>query len=215
MRTARIISVLLAATMLFVLGCSTYQYKNRIERIPPKTRVGVLLLDFDASPGGAFSFLGGGGGDHIAYAASQNYVFNALISNGLVPVSLNMTDLWTSQYIWFKNTFSAKLKALAESENKSEVGIDVPVDSMNFPIPPMFLDNLRGHLKAKRIDYLILIEGSTSFTKEFLKAVVIRLRDDVVVASKYYEKHKFESSDLDDLYNLIEQTIREFTVGSR
>ena len=215
MRFARLFTGILAVTMLLSLGCSSYQYKNRIERIPPKTRVGVLLMDFNTSGPGALSFVGGGGGDHIDYAASQNYIFNALISNQLIPVSLNMTDLWTSQYVWFKNTFSAKLKALAESENRSEVAISAPVPDMHFPTPPMFLDNLRGHLKAKRIDYVILISAATSFTSEHVKAIVIRVRDDVVVGSKYYERTKFQLSNLDDLYRLIAETIREFTTGGR
>jgi len=216
MKSRRLFTGLLAMAVMLTLGCGTviYNYKSKLEKLRPNTRVGVLMVDFDASAGGGLSFLGGGGGgDNISYAASRNYVFNSLIDNNLIPVSLNMTGVWTSHYLWFKNTFEAKLKALAESENSSNVAISIPVDDMNFPKPPMFLEELRRHLEKKRIDYVILMDCGVSTSQDYIKSVVIRVRDDVVVASKYYEKNKFESSDLEDLYRMIDQTIREFMGG--
>lgn len=140
--------------------------------LPDQARIGVVVTD---------------AGGNLIETAERNYVLNAVMDNGLVPVALN--EIQTERLV-------RQIGVLAEAARaQQKVALAEPGAVPPPPAPAeaskaiaLQLTDLRDYLVANRIDAVLIVYVHTSGFDEDLRAVMIRTNDMAVVGSRFYRR---------------------------
>lgn len=199
-------SLLLAFAL--ISGCSvSYKHTAVHTQLPAQARIAYLLVS--PSGGGSFGMFGAGGG--FPYAMSNNLVYNAMINNGLNPVSLNSVQMYNSYLKELHKEGSAKLEKKLKVEGTDKEG------TVKFTQYAMFFENIQGYLKDMKIDYILLYNLNFACSNgEYVQAILVRVEDLTVIGSRY---HYIKSGimgcgiDPDNIYRITDDTLKAFMGG--
>lgn len=159
---AKVVGTGLTAVMmglpLLASGCVT-NYFVRIARLPIQSRVGVIMTDSD--------------GRVLEPTVAKSYVYDSLMRNRMVPVALHDAKI--------RMVIISHIKKLSLKE-----GGGVPPVLTRLVHDPKMLLSLEAYFKKKELDYVLVLHVDTKAFDEDIRAVLIRVKDMVVIGTRFY-----------------------------
>ncbi len=158
-------------------GCTT-RFSAKSAPLPKNTRIGLLVVDR--------------GGKDVRNSLGQTYIYEQLIKEDMIPVTLNefsVRDLYNDTFKRKKGSdWTRMLNPLpgGGGGNANEARTVTQIQAGD-RFKPLLVPTLMEYLQKQKVEYLLVVHTWASAKDERLKALLIRVEDMVVVGAKYYD----------------------------